>query len=155
MGFITHFFGEDVATVDGNRNVLEIHLLFLNTVTNGTIFQVNMSHALCAGAFFPVNITLVVVVETGRAGGVREVPIVTAMVEGEDLLDCLVRGADFGFPGGAACLFLMDSFLGNVTTAGHDEKSAHGAVLEDFNLSAAVDGISNLAYPVCVAESLE
>ena len=114
-----------------------------------------MSHALCAGASGPLNSTLVIVVETVWTGGVREVHVVTAMSEGEDLLDCLVCGTDFGFPGGAACLFLMDSFLGNVTTAGHDEKSAHGAVLEDFNLSAAVDGISNLAYPVCVAESLE
>ena len=52
-------------------------------------------------------------------------------------------------------MFLTYGFPGNVTTAGHDEKSAHGAVLEEFNLNAAVDGISNLAAPVCVAESLE
>ena len=64
MGSITHFFGEDVARVDGNRGMVEIHLLCLNTVTNGTIFEVNMSHALCSGAFGPVNSPLVVIVDT-------------------------------------------------------------------------------------------
>ena len=75
-----------------------------------------MSHALCAGAFGPVNSSLVVFVETVWASGVREVHLVTTMAEGEDLLDCLVCGADFGFAGGVACLFWADSFSGNGTT---------------------------------------
>ena len=98
---------------------------------------------------------MVFVVETGQAGGVRGVHVVTAMAEGEDLFDCLVRGADFGFSGGAACSFLTDGFSGNGTTAAHDEKYAHGAVLEEFNLSTISNSISNVAAPVCVAEDLE
>ena len=155
VGSITYFFGEDVARVDGIRDVVEIHLLCLNTVSDGTIFEVDMAHALGAGAFVPVNSPLVVVVETGRASGVREVHVVTEMAEGEDILDGLVRGADFGFTGGEACSFLTDRFPGNGTAAAHDDKSAHGAVLEEFNLSAVVDGISNLDAPVCVTEVLE
>ena len=62
---------------------------------------------------------------------------------------------DFGFTDGAACLFLTDVFPGNGTTASYDEKSAHGAVLEEFNISAVVDIISNLDTPVYVAETLE
>ena len=125
MGAITHFFGEDSAWVDGTRDVVDIHLLCLNNVTDITIFEVDMSHALGAGAFGLVNSPLVVVVDTGRDVGVREVHVVTAMAEGEDLLDCLVRGADFGFVGGAACLLLTDGLPGNGTTASHDDKSAH------------------------------
>ena len=62
MGYITHFFGEDVARVDGTRDVVEIYLLFLNTVTYGTIFEFDMAHAIGVGAFGPVNSPLVVVV---------------------------------------------------------------------------------------------
>ena len=87
MGSITHFFGEDVSRVDGTRDVVDIHLLCLNNVTDSTIFEVDMAHALGVGAFGPVNSPLDDVVETGWAGGVREVHVVTAMVEGEDLLD--------------------------------------------------------------------
>ena len=114
-----------------------------------------MAHALSDSALGSVNSNLVVVVDTSWSGGGREVHVITAMAEGEDLLDCLVRGADFGFAGGAACFFLTGGFPGNGTTASHDEKSAHGAVLEEFNISAAVDSISNLAAPVCVTEALE
>ena len=155
MGSITHLFGEDIARVDGTWDVVEIHILFLNTITDGTIFEVDMAHALGDGAFGPVNSTLVVIVETGQAGGVREVHVVTAMAEGEDMIDCLVRGADFGFAGVAACSFLTYGFPGNGTTTVHDEKSAHGAILDEFNLSAVVEGMSNLAAPVCVAKALE
>ena len=91
----------------------------------------------------------------GRASGVREVHVVTAMAEGEDLLDYLVRGADFGFTGGAACLFLTDGSQGNSTTASHDKNVSHGAVLEEFNPRAVVDSISDLAAPVCVTEAQE
>ena len=62
-----------------------------------------MEHALGSDALGPVKSPLIVVVETGRDGGVREVHVVTAMAEEEDLLDYLVRGADFSFAGGAAC----------------------------------------------------
>ena len=155
VGSITHFFGEDIVRVDGTRDVVEIHILCLNTVPDSTIFEVDMAHALGAGAFGPVNSSLVVFVETVWASGVREVHLVTTMAEGEDLLDCLVCSAEFGFTGGANCSFLTESLLGNGTTSAHDEKSAHGAVLEEFNIGAVVDGISNLAAPVCVAESLE
>ena len=155
MGSIMYLFGGDVAGVDGTWDVVEIHLFWLNTVTDGTIFEVDMVHALGAGALGPVNSPLVIVVETSRACGVREVHVVTAMAEGEDLLDCLIRGADFGFAGGADCSFFTDGFPGNGTTTSHDEKSAHGAVLEDFNLSAVVDSIFNLDAPVCVTEDLE
>ena len=103
VGSIKHFFGEDVARVDGTRDVVDIHLLCLNNVTDGTIFEVDMVHTFGSGAFGPVNSHLVVVVETGRAGGVREGHVVMAISEGEDLLDYLVRGAYFGFAGGAAC----------------------------------------------------
>ena len=127
----------------------------MNTVTDGTIFEVDMVHALGDGAFGPVNSPLVVVVETGQASGVRVVHVVAAMAEEEDLLDCLFCGAGFGFAGGTDCLFLTEGFPGNGTTAAHDDKSAHGAVLEDFNISTIVNGISNLATPVCVAEALE
>ena len=77
------------------------------------------------------------------------------MAEGEDPLDCLVRGAGFGFADGTACLFLTDGFLGNGTTTSHDEKFAHGSVLEEFNISTVVDSISNPAAPFCVTEALE
>ena len=46
MGSITHLFGEDVAWVDGTRDVVEIHLLCLNAVTDSTIFEVDMAHSL-------------------------------------------------------------------------------------------------------------
>ena len=154
MGSITNYFGEYVAWVDVTQDVVEFHLLCLNDITDCTIFEVDMAHDIGAGAFGPVHHPLVVVVETGRAGGVREVHVVTAMTKVEDLLDCLVRGADFGCAGGAAGLFLTDGFPGNWTTAAHDDKAAHGAVLVEFNFIAVGDGISNLAAPVCVAESL-
>ena len=92
---------------------------------DGLIFEVDMSHALGAGAFVPINSPLVVVVEMGRDDVVREVHVVTEMAEGEDLLDYLVCGAYFGFIGGAACSLLLDGFPGNGTTASHDEKYAH------------------------------
>ena len=151
MGSITHFFGEDVDWVDFTRDVVEIHLLCLNTVTEGTIFEVDMAHALGYGYLGPVNSPLFVVVETGWAGGVREVHVVTMMAEGEDLLDCLVLGTDFGLAGGAACSLLTDGFPGSGTTAFHDDKSAHGEVLEEFNISTVVDSFSGMAAPVCVA----
>ena len=62
MVSITHFFGEDVACFDGTQDVVEIHLLCFNTVTDGTIFEVDMAHALGAVTFGPVNSPLVVVV---------------------------------------------------------------------------------------------
>ena len=155
MGSITYLFGEYVAGVDGTRDVVEIRLFCLNAATDSKIFDVDVAHALGAGAFGPVNSPLVVVVDTGRSGGVREVHVVTSMAEGEDLLDCLVRGAVFGFAGGAAGSFLTDSFPGNGTTTAHEEKAAHGAVLEELNIGAVSNGISNLAAPVCVAEALE
>ena len=155
MGSITHFFGEDVARVDGTWDVVDIHLLCLNTFTKNTIFEVDIAHALGDGAFGPVNSPLVVGVETGWAGGIREVHVVITMAEGEDILHCLVRGADLVFAGGAACSFLTDGFPSNGTTVAHDEKSAHGAVLEEFNISAGINGISNLSDPVCVTEALE
>ena len=154
MGSITHFFGEDVARVDGTQDMVETHLLCLNTVMDGIIFDVDMAYALGTGALVPVNSPLVVIVEMGQTGGVREVHVITAMTKGDDLLDGLC-GMDFGFAGGAACSFLTDGFSGNGTTAAHDEKYAHGAVLEEFNLSTISNSISNVAAPVCVAEDLE
>ena len=82
MGSITHFFGEYVAWVDGTQDVVEIHLIFLNSITDVTIIEVDMAHTLDSGAFGPFSSPLVVVVETGRAGGVREVHVVTAMEDG-------------------------------------------------------------------------
>ena len=154
MGSITHFFGEYVAWVDGTQDVVEIHLIFLNSITDITIIEVDMAHTLDSGDFGPFSSPLVVVVETGRAGGVREVHVVTAMADGGGILDCLVCGTDFGFAGGASGSFLTDGFPGNGTTSVHDEKSAHGAVLEEFNLSTVGNGISNLVAPVCVVEAL-
>ena len=79
---ITHFFGEDVTRVDGTQDVVDIHLLCLNSVTNVKIFEVNMVHALGDGAPGPVNSPLVVVVETGWASSVREVHVIAPMAEG-------------------------------------------------------------------------
>ena len=90
MVSITHFFGEDVAWVYGTRDVVEIYLLCLNTITNSTIFEIDVIHALGDGALSPVNSPCVVIVETGRTGGVREVHVITAVAKGEDLLDGLV-----------------------------------------------------------------
>ena len=61
VGFLTHFFGEDVARVDSTRDVVEIHLLCLDNVADGTIFEVDMAHALGAGSLGPVNSPLVFV----------------------------------------------------------------------------------------------
>ena len=103
----------------------------------------------------PFNSPLVVVVDTVWSGDFREVHIVTMMAEGEDIIECLVHGADFSFANGAACSFLTDGFPGNGTSTLHDEKSAHKSVLEDFNLSTFVNHISNLNAPFFVVEALD
>ena len=52
-----------------------------------------------------------------------------------------------------ACVLLTDRYLGN-RGAAHDEEAADVAILEEVNLCAILDGTSNLAAPVGVAESL-
>ena len=63
---ITLFFGKDVNRVDGTRDVVDIHLLCLNTVMDGKIFEVDMAHALGDGALGPINSPFVVAADTGR-----------------------------------------------------------------------------------------
>ena len=77
------------------------------------------------------------------------------MSKREDFLNGLVRGADFGFAGGATCAGLADGFPGNGATAAHDEKAAHVEVLKHFNFHAVVYSQTDMAAPVGVTESLE
>ena len=108
MCAIAHFFGEDVARVDGTRDVVEVHLLFLDAVADGAVLETDVAHALGGGALGPVDGTLVIVVHTVRSFGVGEVHVVTPVSEREDFLDSLVRGADFSFASGATCAGLVD-----------------------------------------------
>ena len=50
MSGFAHFFGEDAARVDVSRDVAKIHLLGLDAVTNNTVFEVDVAHALDACA---------------------------------------------------------------------------------------------------------
>ena len=73
VGSITHFFGKDVTCVDGTQDVVEMHLLYFNTVTDGTLFEVDVAHALdaVAGAPVPVPTLLYVGVESGLTDRVK------------------------------------------------------------------------------------
>ena len=47
---VAHLFGEDVARVDVSRDVVKIHLLGLDAVTNSAVLEVDMTHAFGAWA---------------------------------------------------------------------------------------------------------
>ena len=98
---------------------------------------------------------MVVIVETGWTGGIREVHVITVMAKGKDLLDCIVRGTNFGFTGRAVCVFLTDGISGNGVSTAYDEEAAHRSIFEEFNFNSFFDGTANLATPVGVAETLE
>ena len=137
---VVHFFGEDIAWVDGTRDVVEVHLLALDAVADGEGLEADVAHALGGGALGPVNGALVIVVQTSRSVGVGEVHVITPVSEREDFLDSLVRGADFSFAGGATCARLADGFPGDGAAAAHDEKAAHGAVFEHLNFHPVING---------------
>ena len=154
MCTVAYFFGEDIAWVYGTRDVVEIHLLGLDAVADCAVFKADMLHVLDDGAFGPVDCTRVVVVETGRSGGVGKIHVITPVSEREDLLDAFVRGTDFGFAGGVTCTGLADEFPGDGAAAAHDEKTAHGVIFEHLNLNAIFKRTSNLTSPVGVTEAL-
>ena len=120
MCFIAHFFVKDATWIDGIRDVVDVHLLCLDAVADGAVLEVDVAHALGGGALGPVDGALVIVVQTGRSVGVREVHVITHVSEREDFLDSLVRGTDFSFAGGATCAGLADSFPGDGAAASHD-----------------------------------
>ena len=62
MCAIAHFFGEDVAWVDGTWDVVEVHLLCLDAVADGAVLEADVTHALGGGSLGPVDGALVVVI---------------------------------------------------------------------------------------------
>ena len=135
--------------------MIQVHLLSLDAVTDGAVFETDVAHALGGGTLGPVNGALVVVVESSGSVGVREVHVVAPVSKRQDFLDGFIRSADFSFACRATCSRLTDGFPGDGASAAHDEETAHGAVLEHFHLRSIVDRGANLATPVGVAESLE
>ena len=81
MSSIEHTFGEDVERVDVSRAVAKIQLLGMDAVTNSAVVEVDVAHALSACALWPVDRSLVVVLEAGGAGGVRGVHVITAVTK--------------------------------------------------------------------------
>ena len=112
----------------------------MDAVADGAVLEADVVHALGGGALRPIDGALVIVVQTGGSVGVGEVHVITPVSEREDFLDSIVRGADFGFAGGATRAGLLDGFLGNGAATAHDEKAAHGAVLEHLNFYPVVNG---------------
>ena len=125
-----------------------------DAVSEGAVTEVDVSHPLGGRALGPVNSTLVVVVQSSGGGRVREVHVVAAVSEREDLLDGLVGGADLGFAGGTAGALLADGLPSDGAAAAHDEVAADRAVLEHLHLFSILDGIPNLAAPIGVTETL-
>ena len=155
MGAVAHFLGEDVAWVNCTRNVVQIYFLSLDAVTDGEVFEVDVTHPLGGGTLRPVDGTLVVIVEAGVSIGIGEVRIVAPVAKREDFFDGFIRSRDFGFAGGAACSRLVDGLPGDGASTAHNEESAHGEVFEHLHLRAVLEGQTNLTAPVCVAETLE
>ena len=52
---MAHFFGEGTTGIDCARNVVKNDIIGLDTVMEGTVFEIDLPHALDACAFGPVG----------------------------------------------------------------------------------------------------
>ena len=152
---VAHFLGKDSTWVDCTRNVVQVYFLSLDAVTDGAVFEADVTHPLGGGTLGPVKSTLTIILEAGGGIGVGEVHVVAPVAKREDFSDGFIRSADFGFAGGAACSRLADGFPGHGATTAHDEESDHGAVFEYLHLRAVVKVQADLTATVCVTETLE